>query len=118
MALVNSRRITFEVDTPLKGQAAFGLLADVRRIPPDRYDQLYLWLGEVDGIDATGVAVLVRIHGHLLTRSKRLALVGVQESVRANLERVGLLSVIPLAPEENARTRSVLQWGRNPPPPA
>lgn len=96
------RSYTYRIGYDLTGRRALSLAQELARIPIAEIDALILTLAEVKTIDASGLAVLVRLYSHLMRSKKFLVLKEFSPEVEGILRRVGLESVLVEAEEPSA----------------
>ena len=95
-ANAHQNEYTHVVRRRLKGIESMGLSADLARLPLEDCDRLFLSLAWVRDVDASGIAVLVRLYSQMTRQGKTLMLTDVPRGVRAQLDRYGLTTVIPI----------------------
>ena len=99
--MATSRRIySLIVNRPLAGKDAMKLCGDLSVLPYHEIDGLELSLKHVERIDATGVAVLVRIYSHLMRTGRSFVVIDVPQRVMRVLTVSGLDGVIRTAAAE------------------
>lgn len=93
---MNQQRVT--VQRQLAGQQAMALLEELneKRLAPT--DRLVLDVSQVSQIDASGVAVLVRLYSQLRRMGVALQVENASEAVVAELRRVALTAVVSVSP--------------------
>lgn len=95
---INPRDVVVTVGS-LSGERALSVCDQIsaRRVSREA-STLVLRLGQVDTIDASGVAALVRLHSRLARMGKSLHLVGVQPPVNETLRRLALDELMTIEP--------------------
>ena len=84
---------TYYLADQLTGEAALKLASRLSHLPLERFQTVVLSFGNVTSLDATGLAVIVRLYSQLVTNGRRLVLRDVRPDVADKLEDVGLGSL-------------------------
>jgi anti-anti-sigma factor len=84
---------TYFLADDLAGTTAIGLAKRLEKLPIERFDTIVLSLREVEHIDASGLAVLVRLYSRLASTKRQLVLRDISPPIAELLEGVGLGSV-------------------------
>ena len=92
--MVAARIFTYAIPHPMTGEAAMQLSETAQNFPYERLDCLWLSFDSVSAIDASGVAVLVRLYSHLVKLGKRMQLVACEPKLVKLLAEAGLADVI------------------------
>ena len=99
---------TYRVDSALSGAEAFRLLDVAHRFPFSRMRRLVLSLAGVERIDASGIAVLVRLFSRLRRLGIALELCDVPVDVAMFLGHSGLTGVLPVVAAPRAESAAAL----------
>ena len=96
-----AREVFLSIKEDLVEQNAVRFADYIKRIPFQRFDRIVLSLAGVEHIDASGIAVLVRLYSHLMNKNKNLVLIGITLPVLELLRQIGLDEVMSptLSPE-------------------
>jgi len=86
------------IEDDLTGLKALSMVEEMDKVPIHRIDRIILSLGNVKRIDATGVAILVRLYSQLIVKGKQLLLTQLTHPVRTTLEEIGFLGVLQSIP--------------------
>jgi anti-anti-sigma factor len=89
-----SREVVLSIKEDLVEHNALRFADYLKRIPFQRFDRIVLSLAGVRSIDATGIAVLVRLYSHLMSKKKALVLTGITLPVLTLLHQIGLTEVM------------------------
>ncbi len=92
------------IEDDLTGQQALSMVEEMDKVPVHRIDRIILSLGKVKRIDATGVAILVRLYSQLVAKGKQLLLTQLTHPVRSTLEEIGFLGVLESIPAVEPQT--------------
>ena len=86
------------IEDDLTGQQALSMVEEMNKVSVHRIDRIILSLGKVKRIDATGVAILVRLYSQLIAKGKQLLLTQLTLPVRTTLEEIGFLGILESIP--------------------
>ncbi len=89
-----AREVILAVREDLVERNALRFADSLQRIPFQRFDRIVLSLAGVRNIDASGLAVLVRLYSHLMSKKKDLVLTGITLPVLGILNQIGLNEVM------------------------
>ena len=98
----------------MTGEIALSIAPELRRLIDTRGSEqsVVLDFEQVDAIDASGVAVLVRAIGWASASKCALALSGVRPEVGVELESIGLAKMLGVEVKARKRQRSSRAWTR------
>ena len=80
----------YKIPHDLSGQTALVLSEELNSMPVHRIGAMILSLENVKSIDATGLAILVRLYSHMSALGKKLFLADVPRTIQKSLEQLGL----------------------------
>lgn len=97
------------VQHELAGAAAFAMCHELERLARSGATGVFLDLGQVSVIDASGVVALVRVYSGFTHHGVALRVIGSSAEIRSRLEAVGLARVVDMEelPEPVALALSV-----------
>ncbi len=87
-----------EIQHDLAGTHALSMVYEMDKVPVHRVDRIILSFAKVRRIDATGLAMLVRLYSQLISRGKQLLLTQLTQQVRTLLEQIGFSGVLETIP--------------------
>ena len=98
---------TYYLADQLTGEAALRLASRLSHLPLEQFEKIVLSFGNVTSLDATGLAVLVRLYSQLITSGRRLVLRDVPPTIADQLKTVGLDSIFGERPTGNGFFRPI-----------
>jgi anti-anti-sigma factor len=98
------RTHTHQLEHDLHGAQALELARELNHFPIHAMDRMVLRMNKVQHLDATGLAILVRLFSHLSARGKHLELDCLTPSIRHFLDQHGLTELFGLKQEQVSAT--------------
>lgn len=89
----------FVVEKNLAGKNALHLASELNNMPMNEWNRMYLDCSHVKKIDATGLAVLVRLYSQLCIKGKELMLTDVPQPIQKQLTQHGLWDLFRCIPQ-------------------
>lgn len=84
---------TYRLADQLSGEEALTLASRLRRLPLEKFEKIVLSFANVTSLDATGLAILVRLYSQLVASGRRLEIRDIPPAIREQLEEVGVASL-------------------------
>ena len=98
---------TYHLADQLTGDDAIKLARRLGRLPLEQFQKIVLSLREVTSLDATGLAILVRLYSQLVASGRQLALRDISPAILEQLAAVGLDSVFAEGPTRGGFFRPI-----------
>ena len=84
----------YRIPHDLSGQTALVISEELSNMPVHRMGTMILSLENVKSIDATGLAILVRLYSHMSSLGKKMFLTDVPQSIKKSMTQLGLDRVL------------------------
>ena len=98
---------TYYLADQLTGNDAIRLASRLRRLPLEQFQKVVLSLRNVTSLDASGLAILVRLYSQLVASGRQLALRDISPVIHEQLAAVGLDSVFTEKPTRGGFFRPI-----------
>ena len=98
---------TYYLADELTGESAIRLALRLRKLPLSQFQKIVLSFGNVTSLDATGLAILVRLYSQLVTSGRQLVLCDVSDEILTQLKPVGLDSLFRDRPTKGGFLRPI-----------
>ena len=98
---------TYYLADQLTGDRAIRLASRLRRLPLQRFRKIVLSFTNVTALDATGLAILVRLYSQLVANRQQLVLRDISPPILKQLAEVGLDSLFAERPVRGGFLRPI-----------
>jgi len=98
---------TYYLPDQMTGRGAVRLAEVLRRFPLGHYETIVLSFERVSALDATGLAITVRLYSQLVTTGRKLVFRDVPKGIREQLSTVGLDSLFKEQPKSGRFLRPI-----------